>query len=200
MLSAAGHPIMLPGGIGLPPIVPRNLALFAWLRSARHWLSLLLFAIILLHMAAALFHGLVRRDGVMSSMASLRRREGDRRVRAVEEPAVSCTLKRAYEKPSSDHGTRVLVDRLWPRGVRKEKARIDVWLKEVAPSTQLRKWFGHDPEKWPEFQKRYRAELKGSAALAELRKLARQGHVTLVYGAKDKDHNDAVVLAKLLRR
>jgi len=77
MLSAAGHPIMLPGGIGLPPIVPRNLALFAWLRSAHHWLSLLLFAIILLHMAAALFHGLVRRDGVMSSMASLRRREGD---------------------------------------------------------------------------------------------------------------------------
>jgi len=113
---------------------------------------------------------------------------------------VSVSLKRAYEKPSSDDGTRVLVDRLWPRGVRKEKARIDVWLKEVAPSTQLRKWFGHDPEKWPEFQKRYRAELKGSAALAELRKLARQGHVTLVYGAKDKDHNDAVVLAKLLRR
>lgn len=113
---------------------------------------------------------------------------------------MSVSLKRAYEKPSSDDGTRVLVDRLWPRGVRKEKARIDVWLKEVAPSTQLRKWFGHDPEKWPEFQKRYRAELKGSAALAELRKLARQGHVTLVYGAKDKDHNDAVVLAKLLRR
>ena len=113
---------------------------------------------------------------------------------------MSVSLKRAYEKPSSDDGTRVLVDRLWPRGVRKEKARIDVWLKEVAPSTQLRKWFGHDPDKWPEFQKRYRAELKGSAALAELRKLARQGHVTLVYGAKDKDHNDAVVLAKLLRR
>ena len=113
---------------------------------------------------------------------------------------MSVSLKRAYEKPSSDDGTRVLVDRLWPRGVRKEKARIDLWLKDVAPSTELRKWFGHDPEKWPEFQKRYRAELKGSAALAELRRLARQGHVTLVYGAKDEARNDAVVLAKLLRR
>jgi uncharacterized protein YeaO (DUF488 family) len=109
-------------------------------------------------------------------------------------------LKRAYEAPADSDGTRVLVDRLWPRGVSKAKARIDVWLKEVAPSTQLRKWFGHDPEKWPEFQQRYRAELKGSAALAELRKLVRQGHVTLVYGAKDEEHNDAVVLAKLLRR
>jgi len=109
-------------------------------------------------------------------------------------------LKRAYEPPSPGDGTRVLVDRLWPRGVSKATARIDVWLKDVAPSTQLRKWFGHDPEKWAEFQQRYRAELKGSPALAELRKLARQGHVTLVYGAKDEDHNDAVVLAKLLRR
>jgi uncharacterized protein YeaO (DUF488 family) len=109
-------------------------------------------------------------------------------------------LKRAYEAPADSDGTRVLVDRLWPRGVSKAKARIDVWLKDVAPSTQLRKWFGHDPAKWPEFQRRYRAELKGSPALAELRKLARQGHVTLVYGAKDEEHNDAVVLAKLLRR
>ena len=109
-------------------------------------------------------------------------------------------LKRAYEAASDSDGTRVLVDRLWPRGVTKAKARIDVWLKDVAPSTQLRKWFGHDPGKWTEFQRRYRAELKGSEALAELRKLAREGHVTLVYGAKDEEHNDAVVLAKLLRR
>ena len=109
-------------------------------------------------------------------------------------------LKRAYEAASDSDGTRVLVDRLWPRGVTKAKARIDVWLKDVAPSTQLRKWFGHDPDKWTEFQRRYRAELKGSEALAELRKLAREGHVTLVYGAKDEEHNDAVVLAKLLRR
>lgn len=109
-------------------------------------------------------------------------------------------LKRAYEPPSAGDGMRVLVDRLWPRGVSKAAARIDVWLKDVAPSTELRKWFGHDPEKWPEFQQRYRAELKGNPALAALRKLARQGHVTLVYGAKDEEHNDAVVLAKLLRR
>ena len=113
---------------------------------------------------------------------------------------MTVALKRAYEAASNSDGTRVLVDRLWPRGVTKAKARIDVWLKDVAPSTQLRKWFGHDPDKWTEFQRRYRAELKGSEALAELRKLAREGHVTLVYGAKDEEHNDAVVLAKLLRR
>ena len=113
---------------------------------------------------------------------------------------MTVALKRAYEAASDSDGTRVLVDRLWPRGVTKAKARIDVWLKDVAPSTQLRKWFGHDPGKWTEFQQRYRAELKGSEALAELRKLAREGHVTLVYGAKDEEHNDAVVLAKLLRR
>ena len=113
---------------------------------------------------------------------------------------MTVALKRAYEAASDSDGTRVLVDRLWPRGVTKAKARIDVWLKDVAPSTQLRKWFGHDPGKCTEFQRRYRAELKGSEALAELRKLAREGHVTLVYGAKDEEHNDAVVLAKLLRR
>ena len=113
---------------------------------------------------------------------------------------MTVALKRAYEAASDSDGTRVLVDRLWPRGVTKAKARIDVWLKDVAPSTQLRKWFGHDPGKWTGFQRRYRAELKGSEALAELRKLAREGHVTLVYGAKDEEHNDAVVLAKLLRR
>ena len=113
---------------------------------------------------------------------------------------MTVALKRAYEAPADTDGTRVLVDRLWPRGVPKARARIDVWLKDVAPSTQLRKWFGHDPDKWTEFQRRYRAELKGSEALAELRKLAREGHVTLVYGAKDEEHNDAVVLAKLLRR
>ncbi|MDG6349521.1 DUF488 domain-containing protein [Luteimonas sp. 8-5] len=113
---------------------------------------------------------------------------------------MAVSLKRAYEPPLDADGTRVLVDRLWPRGVTKAKAAIDVWLKDVAPSTQLRKWFGHDPERWVEFQQRYRAELKGSPVLAELRKLARQGHVTLVYSAKDELHNDAVVLAKLLRR
>lgn len=113
---------------------------------------------------------------------------------------MSVSLKRAYEPPAASDGKRILVDRLWPRGVAKAEAAIDLWLKDVAPSTELRKWFAHDPEKWPEFQKRYRAELEGSEALAELRKLSRQGHVTLVYSAKDELHNDAVVLEKLLGR
>jgi uncharacterized protein YeaO (DUF488 family) len=108
-------------------------------------------------------------------------------------------IKRVYESPARGDGTRVLVDRLWPRGLTKEKAAIDVWLKEVAPSTELRKWFHHDSPDWAEFQKRYRAELKGSEALAELRALARKGTVTLVYGAKDEEHNHALVLQKLLK-
>jgi uncharacterized protein YeaO (DUF488 family) len=114
--------------------------------------------------------------------------------------AITIFLKRAYEPPATADGTRILVDRLWPRGVTKAKAGIDLWLKELAPSTELRKWFGHDPEKWPEFQKKYRAELKGNPALPELRKLCRDGDVTLVYAAKDESHNDAVVLRQLLGR
>ncbi len=107
-------------------------------------------------------------------------------------------LKRAYEPPGPADGMRVLVDRLWPRGVKKSEAAIDVWLKEVAPSTALRQWFGHDPGKWDEFQKRYRAELSHSAALKELRELvARNRRTTLVFGASDADHNNAVVLRKL---
>lgn len=111
---------------------------------------------------------------------------------------MSVTLKRAYEDPTPSDGKRILIDRLWPRGLSKERARIDLWLKEVAPSTELRQWFGHDPEKWSEFQKRYRAELKDNPALAELKELASQGDVTLVYSAHDEKHNDAVVLHKLL--
>ena len=113
---------------------------------------------------------------------------------------MSISLKRAYEPPAETDGTRVLVDRLWPRGVTKSRARIDLWLKEVAPSTELRKWFGHDPDKWPEFQKRYRAELKGNPALSELREQSRQGKITLVYAARDELHNDAVVLRQVLGR
>jgi uncharacterized protein YeaO (DUF488 family) len=109
-------------------------------------------------------------------------------------------LKRAYELPATSDGTRVLVDRLWPRGLAKVKAKIDLWLKEVAPSTELRQWFGHDPEKWPEFQKRYRAELKGNPALSELKALSLQGDITLVYAAKDQLHNEAVVLQHILER
>ena len=109
-------------------------------------------------------------------------------------------LKRAYEPPSKDDGERILVDRLWPRGVAKVKAPIGLWLKDVAPSTELRQWFGHDPEKWPEFKKRYRTELKNNPAWSELKSLARQGDLTLVYAAKDQLHNEAVVLKQLLER
>jgi uncharacterized protein YeaO (DUF488 family) len=108
-------------------------------------------------------------------------------------------LKRAYEPPVSADGTRVLVDRLWPRGVKKEKAAIDEWMKEIAPSAELRKWFGHDPERWPEFRRRYRSEIKGHPGeFRHLRELARKGKLTLVYAAHDEAHNDAVVLRDLL--
>ena len=110
------------------------------------------------------------------------------------------SLKRAYEPPAETDGMRVLVDRLWPRGVTKSRARIDLWLKDLAPSTALREWFGHDPGKWPEFRKRYRAELKGNPALAELREQSRQRDITLVYAARDELHNDAVVLKQVLGR
>ncbi|MGH6977597.1 MAG: DUF488 domain-containing protein [Stellaceae bacterium] len=113
------------------------------------------------------------------------------------EPRVQ--LKRAYDPPSSRDGMRVLVDRLWPRGVRKAKARIDLWLRDVAPSATLRQWFGHDPARWSEFRRRYRAELKRQPeALARLRMLARQGRITLVFGARDARRNQAVVLKELL--
>jgi len=111
-------------------------------------------------------------------------------------------LKRVYDEPEPSDGTRVLVDRLWPRGLSKERARVDVWLKEVAPSNELRKWFGHEPEKFAEFRRRYEAELaseSGQEALAKLRDMARQGPVTLVFGAHDVEHNNAVVLRELLR-
>jgi len=107
-------------------------------------------------------------------------------------------IKRAYDPPAEDDGMRILVDRLWPRGLRRDQARIDLWLKEVAPSTELRRWFGHDPARWPEFQDRYRAELSGSAALESLLDIARQGKpATLVFGARDTLHNNAVVLQQL---
>ena len=108
------------------------------------------------------------------------------------------TVKRVYDSPAPapGDGTRILVDRLWPRGVSKDK--IDLWLKDVAPSTGLRKWFGHDPEKWSEFQKRYLAELKGNPAWSELQAIARQRDITLVFAAKDENHNEAVVLQQIL--
>jgi uncharacterized protein YeaO (DUF488 family) len=105
-------------------------------------------------------------------------------------------IKRVYEPAVEGDGTRVLVDRVWPRGITKEKAALSAWLKEVAPSTELRKWFGHDRARFAEFRERYRAELKGNAAFDELRQM--QGVVTLVYGAHDETHNQAVVLKELL--
>lgn len=108
-------------------------------------------------------------------------------------------LKRVYEDPSKEDGTRILVDRLWPRGLTKEKARVDLWLKEVAPSNELRKWFAHDPAKWPEFKTRYKAELKhNSGQLALLKQAVARGPATLLYGAKDTEHNEAIVLQDLL--
>jgi uncharacterized protein YeaO (DUF488 family) len=110
-------------------------------------------------------------------------------------------LKRAYEPPEPADGTRILVDRLWPRGVSKGDAAIAHWVKELAPSAELRTWFGHDPARFAEFERRYIAELHSNpAALAELRALARKGTVTLVYAARDEAHNDAVVLRKVLLR
>ena len=114
-------------------------------------------------------------------------------------PASHLRLKRAYEPAEPGDGTRILIDRLWPRGVSKAKAALDDWIKDVAPSTELRKWFGHDPARWTEFQRRYRAELRGrSETLDRIRNLAREHVVTLVYSAHDEEHNDAVVLRSVL--
>ena len=108
-------------------------------------------------------------------------------------------LKRAYEPPDAGDGTRILVDRLWPRGVSKAKAAVDRWMKDLAPSAELRQWFGHDPARWDEFRRLYAAEVRTRPELlAELRGLARDGVVTLVYAARDEAHNDAVVLRDVL--
>jgi uncharacterized protein YeaO (DUF488 family) len=109
--------------------------------------------------------------------------------------------KRVYDPPARDDGFRVLVDRLWPRGLSKARAKVDLWLKDVAPSNALRKWFGHDPERWSEFVRRYKAELKTQKdAMAELREIG-ESHprVTLLYGAHDSEHNNAVALLKFLK-
>ncbi len=108
-------------------------------------------------------------------------------------------IKRIYDPPAAGDGRRLLVDRLWPRGVAKEEAAIDEWLKEIAPSNTLRKWFGHDPARWEEFRQRYREELQGHRELLEqLRCNAAQGDITLLFAAKDLEHNNAVVLKEIL--
>ncbi|MBU6444020.1 MAG: DUF488 domain-containing protein [Alphaproteobacteria bacterium] len=117
----------------------------------------------------------------------------------MEDVVSDIRLKRIYEPAAANDGTRVLVDRLWPRGLPKSKAEIDLWLKEIAPSGALRQWFGHDPRRWSEFRKRYKAELaSASEELKRLRHLARQGRLTLLYGARDGEHNQAVVLKEVL--
>jgi uncharacterized protein YeaO (DUF488 family) len=108
-------------------------------------------------------------------------------------------LKRAYEPATALDGPRILIDRLWPRGVTKDAAAIDEWVKEIAPSTALRKWFGHDPARWQEFRRRYAAEIRERPEeLRNLRTRARRGLITLVYSAHDEEHNDAVVLRDVL--
>ncbi len=108
-------------------------------------------------------------------------------------------VKRVYEKPSPADGLRVLVDRLWPRGLSKQRAAVALWLKDVAPSPELRKWFGHDPARWKEFQSRYRQELRGKQqAVALLKEKSRGQTVTLLYGARDEEHNGALVLKAVL--
>jgi uncharacterized protein YeaO (DUF488 family) len=119
----------------------------------------------------------------------------------VAEKAAGVALKRAYEEAAPGDGTRVLVERLWPRGLSKERARVDLWLKEIAPSDGLRRWYGHDPARWEEFRRRYQDELEGQeqqAALSRLRELARAGTVTLVFAARDAEHSSAAVLRDLV--
>ncbi|HYX51640.1 MAG TPA: DUF488 domain-containing protein [Ktedonobacteraceae bacterium] len=121
----------------------------------------------------------------------------------MEKQEYMLALKRVYDEPEPSDGTRVLVDRLWPRGLSKERAHVDLWLKEIAPSSELRTWYGHDPAKFAEFRRKYEAELASEScqkALAELRALAKQGPVTLVFAAHDTEHANAVVLRDLLLR
>jgi uncharacterized protein YeaO (DUF488 family) len=115
---------------------------------------------------------------------------------------VMIRIKRVYDQASEEDGFRILVDRLWPRGMSKDKAKVDLWLKEVAPSDDLRKWFSHDPKKWKEFKKRYENELKGKQELLHKMKQAEKekGTVTIVYSARDEEHNQAVALAAFLQK
>jgi uncharacterized protein YeaO (DUF488 family) len=139
----------------------------------------------------------------MASVRQPRRGGRARNTRAGGETGGAVRIKRAYEEPSADDGYRVLVDRLWPRGVRKDALAIDVWMKELGPSDELRRWFGHDPARWEEFAARYRDELRREPAanlVAALVAQAQRGPLTLVYGAKDELHNQAVVLRDMVEQ
>lgn len=119
----------------------------------------------------------------------------------LKELAMNIKIKRVYEQPEKDDGMRILVDRLWPRGLTKEKASVDLWLKDIAPSTELRKWFGHDPDKWKRFRGRYQTEIRNNLDLIRvLMQKAREGTITLIYGARDEKHNEALVLKQFLER
>jgi uncharacterized protein YeaO (DUF488 family) len=110
-------------------------------------------------------------------------------------------IKRIYEDPQEEDGMRILVDRLWPRGVMKEAARIDLWLKDIGPSSDLRKWFGHDPERWPQFKAKYIQELRfKQEGLSAIVRAALAGPVTLIYAARDENHNQAVILQEVVAR
>ena len=114
---------------------------------------------------------------------------------------VPIALKRIYEPPAKDDGARILVDRLWPRGISSAKARLDLWLRDIAPSDELRHWFAHDPKRWPEFKRRYKAELKGrSDELRPIRDALAKGKATLLFAAHDEAHNNAVVVKELVER
>jgi uncharacterized protein YeaO (DUF488 family) len=114
---------------------------------------------------------------------------------------VNIKIKRVYEHPKQEDGMRILVDRLWPRGLTKKKASVDLWLKDIAPSTELRKWFAHDPDKWKRFRGRYQTEIRNNHDLIEvLKQKAGEGTITLIYGARDQKHNEALVLKQFLEK
>jgi len=138
---------------------------------------------------------LVRRNGRTS-----RKRGAERRCQmSTRIHATNIKLKRAYQSPARSDGTRVLIDRLWPRGVKKVDLKIDEWMKDISPTTGLRKWFGHESARWPEFRCRYKAELRRHPKeLERLRAVARQGQLTLVFAAHDEAHNDAIVVKEML--
>jgi len=118
-----------------------------------------------------------------------------------ESRSMNIKIKRVYEQPDRKDGERILVDRLWPRGLTKEKAGVDLWLKEIAPSTELRKWFAHDPEKWKSFRWRYETEIRHKEDLIKvLKQKAREGMITLIYAARDEKHNEALVLKQFLEK
>ena len=135
----------------------------------------------------------------MNPVAARSRREYPSKAMVTKILPANIALKRAYDPPDEADGVRVLVDRLWPRGLTKKSAAIDQWAKEVTPSTELRQWYGHDPERWNEFRRRYAAQLKHKTGeLDALRELARSGPITLVYGARDTAHSHAIVLRDVL--